>query len=150
MLGYMMPEKPSEVVRLANGWFDTGDIVSVDDMGFFYIKGRLRRFAKVAGEMVPLAMVEKLVKNAYPDLNADVAAVSIPHPTKGEQVIVVATSHKISLDVVTPFIQQQGFSELYIPKAIIYKREIPVLASGKRDYMTLQEQVKEIFCEKNA
>ncbi|MGN1091347.1 MAG: hypothetical protein ACI4RJ_02515, partial [Alphaproteobacteria bacterium] len=71
-------------------------------------------------------------------------------PTKGEQILVVSTSDKINLDVVAPFIQQQGFSEIYIPKSIIYKREIPMLASGKRDYMTLQKQVEDIIQKKNA
>jgi len=145
MLGYMTSERPTEMVRPVGGWFDTGDVVSVDDMGFFYIKGRLRRFAKIAGEMVSLPMVEKLVKDAYPDVNAQIAAVCVPHPTKGEQIIVVSTSRKVKLDGVAPFIQQQGFSEIYIPKNIVYMSEIPTLGSGKRDYMTLQKQVAETF-----
>ena len=145
MLGYMTSDRPTEIIRPAGAWFDTGDVVSVDDMGFFYIKGRLRRFAKIAGEMVSLPMVEKLVKDAYPDLDCEVAAVSVPHPTKGEQIVVASTSRKITLDALLPFVIQQGFSELYVPKAVVYKREIPVLASGKRDYITLQKQIAETF-----
>ena len=150
MLGYMTSDRPTELIRPVGGWFDTGDVVQVDNMGFFYIKGRLRRFAKIAGEMVSLPMIELLIKDAYPDISMEVAAISVPHPTKGEQIIVVTTSHKVTLSEVSPFIQQRGFSEIYIPKEIIYKREIPSLASGKRDYVTLQKQVIEIFDEKNA
>ncbi len=141
MLGYMTSEKPAELIRPTGGWFDTGDVVEMDDMGYVYIKGRLRRFAKVAGEMVSLPMIEKLVLDAYPQLGADVAAVCVPHPTKGEQIIVVSTSKQIDLGVVAPFVQHQGFSELYIPKAILYQKEIPLLGSGKRDYQRLTEDI---------
>lgn len=143
MLGAMTAQNPTVVIPPAGGWYDTGDIVSFDDMGFAYLKGRLKRFAKVAGEMVSLPIIETLVKKCYDGEEFDCSVVAIPHETKGEQLILVATKKDISMSKLASFIQQQGYSELYIPRTILYRENLPLLGSGKRDFVTLTQQVKE-------
>ena len=148
MLGFMSAANPGVVIAPAGGWYDTGDVVSLDDMGFVYLKGRLKRFAKIGGEMVSLPSLENLVKKAYPDLEFECTAVAIPHDTKGEQIILVTTSDKITAEVLTPFIKQQGYTELYLPKAIVYRKELPILGSGKRDFVTLKKEIEAEFANK--
>ena len=95
MLGYLLADNPGKLVPpesiYGKGWYDTGDIVHVDDEGFISIRGRSKRFAKVSGEMVSLTAVEQLATNAWPE--AHHAAISLPDAKKGEQVILV-TTHK--------------------------------------------------------
>jgi acyl-[acyl-carrier-protein]-phospholipid O-acyltransferase/long-chain-fatty-acid--[acyl-carrier-protein] ligase len=117
-------------------------------MGFVYLKGRLKRFAKIGGEMVSLPSLENLVKKAYPDLEFECTDVAIPHDTKGEQIILVTTSKKITSEHLTPFIKQQGYTELYLPKSIVYRDELPILGSGKRDFVTLKKEIEEEFAKK--
>lgn len=147
MLGAMSADNPGVVIPPAGGWYDTGDIVAFDDMGFAYLKGRLKRFAKIGGEMVSLPSLESLVKRAYPNKDFECTAVSVPHDTKGEQIILVVTSKDIKKDYLFPFIKQQGFTELYIPREVVYKPELPVLGSGKRDFITLKKQIAEEFAD---
>ena len=81
MLGYLRAENPGVIDPPPDGWYDTGDIVQIDAEGFVTIKGRAKRFAKVAGEMVPLGAVEELVARVWP--SAMHAVVSVPD-AKGE------------------------------------------------------------------
>ena len=145
MLGAMSASNPGVIVSPPGGWYDTGDVMAFDDMGFAYLKGRLKRFAKIGGEMVSLPSLENLIKRAYPNKDFECNAVAIPHDTKGEQIVLVSTSKDITLDTLIPFIKQQGFTELYIPRTILYWDELPILGSGKRDFMTLKKQVEEEF-----
>ena len=87
MLGYLRAESPGVLQPPDGGWYDTGDIVAIDADGFVTIKGRAKRFAKVAGEMVPLGAVEEFVGKVWPD--AAHAVVAIPDDKRGEQVVLV-------------------------------------------------------------
>ncbi len=85
MLGYLRAENPGVLEPLPDGWHDTGDIVTVDAGGFITIKGRAKRFAKIAGEMVSLSAVESIAAALWPQALS--VAVSLPDPRKGERVV---------------------------------------------------------------
>jgi acyl-[acyl-carrier-protein]-phospholipid O-acyltransferase/long-chain-fatty-acid--[acyl-carrier-protein] ligase len=134
MLGYLLAANPGKLVPpesiYGKGWYDTGDIVHVDDEGFISIRGRSKRFAKIGGEMVSLTAVEQLAINAWPD--SQHAAISQPDAKKGEQIILVTTQKLATVNdlaAVSP-----GVSNISLPKKILIVDAIPVMATGKIDY----------------
>jgi acyl-[acyl-carrier-protein]-phospholipid O-acyltransferase/long-chain-fatty-acid--[acyl-carrier-protein] ligase len=146
MLGYMFPSNPGVIETpfvegLGTAWYDTGDIVNVDSNKYVTILGRLKRFAKVAGEMVSFAAVEELA--AKIDDKASHVATCIEDDKKGEQIILFTTSNSLARDKIAHGAKEAGFSELHIPKIIIIIEAIPVLASGKIDYLKINEMAKE-------
>lgn len=141
MLGYIKSDnpgiiEPTQMNELGAGWYDTGDIVTIDSEGFVTILGRAKRFAKVAGEMVSLGLVEQLLAKCDPDNHH--AVISIEDLKKGERIIAFTTNKKLSKDDLIPILHQMQLSELNLPKEIIYIDVVPVLGSGKIDYKTLQ------------
>jgi acyl-[acyl-carrier-protein]-phospholipid O-acyltransferase/long-chain-fatty-acid--[acyl-carrier-protein] ligase len=140
MLGYISPDTPGKIVPPKDGWYDTGDVVSIDDDGFIAIRGRVKRFAKIGGETVSLAVVENIAAAVWPDNHH--AAVSIKDRAKGEQ-IVLATDAPTArrLDLVA-WAQNHGSSELAVPRRILVLEALPVLGTGKTDYVTVQKLVE--------
>lgn len=134
MHGYIFAENPGKFVPLADEWYDTGDIVSVDESGFVTIHGRAKRFAKIGGEMVSLTSVENALDKLYP--NTIQGIISQPDEKKGEQMIFVTANNKASLSEIKNYFKQQGFSELWLPKQVICVAKPPVLGTGKFDYQT--------------
>ncbi|RYD36880.1 MAG: 2-acyl-glycerophospho-ethanolamine acyltransferase, partial [Verrucomicrobiaceae bacterium] len=137
--GYLnQPAKSAEV--LSDNWFRTGDVGRVDDDGFLYIEGRISRFSKIAGEMVPHETVEAAINKVLGlDSEAErrIAVVGVPDEQKGEAILLLST-------IAGPALEQEcidlryklldeGLSSLWCPKAIVPVAEIPVLASGKLD-----------------
>ncbi|MFT3784520.1 MAG: MFS transporter [Nibricoccus sp.] len=139
MLGYYLPERPGHLVE-TDEWYDTGDIVSIDDQGFVTILGRAKRFAKIAGEMVSLAAVEEAVSTVT---NGIVAVVSRPHPTKGEELIACTGDTALTMDAIREAVRAKGLSELNIPKQIKVLTQFPLLGTGKPDLVALQQSVTE-------
>jgi acyl-[acyl-carrier-protein]-phospholipid O-acyltransferase/long-chain-fatty-acid--[acyl-carrier-protein] ligase len=142
MQGYIKPENPGiieapSVEKLGAAWYDTGDIVSIDDDGYITILGREKRFAKIAGEMVSLAAVEDLVTTTNQD--SVHAAVCIEDDKKGEQIVLFTNIKDLTRDKIAKTCKECQFSELYIPKVIVTIKELPVLATGKLDYRKLAE-----------
>jgi len=135
MLGYYLPENPGVLVPTPDGWYDTGDIVDISPAGFVKILGRAKRFAKVAGEMVSLAAVEDLAASAWPGFMH--AALSVPHPKKGEEVVLITEKAAPKREELLAEAAKQGLPELFVPRALIASK-IPVLGSGKPDYVSLQ------------
>lgn len=130
MSGYMRSDAPGIIDPPADGWHDTGDIVTIAD-GFVSIRGRAKRFAKIGGEMISLAAVESFAADLWPD--AQHVVVSLPDPRKGEQLVLVtdfASADKASL---LKHARSQGFPELWAPKAVMVVKAIPVMGSGKVD-----------------
>ncbi|TPJ58686.1 AMP-binding protein [Mesorhizobium sp. B2-6-1] len=133
MMGYMTADRPGELQRL-EGWHDTGDIVSVDREGFITIRGRAKRFAKIAGEMVSLGAVEMLVESLWPEERH--AAVAVPDKRRGERIVLVTTADDASAEELRQFGKKAGAAELMVPNDIVKVEEIPALGSGKTDYVS--------------
>ncbi|RAZ82449.1 2-acyl-glycerophospho-ethanolamine acyltransferase [Mesorhizobium hawassense] len=136
MMGYMTADRPGELQPL-EGWHDTGDIVSIDREGFITIRGRAKRFAKIAGEMVSLGAVEMLVQSLWPEERH--AAVAVPDKRRGERIVLVTTADDASAEELRQFGKKAGAAELMVPNDIIKVDEIPVLGSGKTDYISARK-----------
>jgi acyl-[acyl-carrier-protein]-phospholipid O-acyltransferase/long-chain-fatty-acid--[acyl-carrier-protein] ligase len=134
MKGYLLPKNPGVLIPPASvfgeGWYDTGDIVEVDEEGFIHIKGRSKRFAKIGGEMVSLTVVEQLALKAWPD--ALHVAVSLSHPKKGEEIILLTTQKQADLKHLTDV--SKGIAAINLPRKIFTVNAIPLLGAGKPDY----------------
>jgi acyl-[acyl-carrier-protein]-phospholipid O-acyltransferase/long-chain-fatty-acid--[acyl-carrier-protein] ligase len=136
MMGYMNADRPGELQPL-EGWHDTGDIVSIDREGVITIRGRAKRFAKIAGEMVSLGAVEMLVQSLWPEERH--AAVAVPDKRRGERIVLVTTAEDASAEELRQFGKKAGAAELMVPNDIIKVEEIPVLGSGKTDYVSARK-----------
>ena len=137
MLGYIRADAPGRIVPPEDGWYDTGDVASIDDDGFIAIRGRVKRFAKVGGETVSLAVVENIAAALWPDNHH--AVVAVPDPSKGEQIVLVTdVAGARRLDLVA-WAQNHGASELAVPRRVISVAELPVLGTGKTDYVSVQK-----------
>lgn len=141
MHGYLNPEANAKFLALG-GWYDTGDIVRVDQAGFIYILGRLKRFAKVSGEMVSLGAVEEAIANAFPQYGPKFAfAVIVRHDTlKGEKLVAVTTESKLTMDEVREAIRSRGLSNLAVPREIKVVHSMPLLGTGKVNYRALEQE----------
>lgn len=152
MLGYIMPNNPGVLVPLDDGWYHTGDVVEIDEIGFVYIKDRIKRFAKIGGEMVSLNAVQEMACKAYEWMGAEFqyGVIAIPHESKGEQIVLVTNNKQITSEVLHDHIKNNGMSELYLPRVILFKDSIPVLATGKTDNISLKKQVLEELSKRTA
>jgi len=133
MLGYLRAENPGVLEPLVDGWHDTGDIVTIDAQGFIAIKGRAKRFAKIAGEMVSLSAVEAMAAALWP--SAISVAVAIPDQRKGERIILLTTQKDAERSGLQRQAKATGASELTVPGAIQIVDSVPLLGSGKTDYV---------------
>lgn len=136
MAGYLSTDAPGDIVPPVGGWHDTGDIVSMDD-GFVTIKGRAKRFAKLGGEMVSLAAVESMIAGLWPGFNHVV--IGLPDARKGEQLVLITEKPDAEKRVLQEKAKEQGFPELWVPRAILVTGSIPVLGNGKIDYGATRE-----------
>jgi acyl-[acyl-carrier-protein]-phospholipid O-acyltransferase/long-chain-fatty-acid--[acyl-carrier-protein] ligase len=141
MLGYMRAENPGVLEPPAGGWHDTGDIVAIDAQGFITIKGRAKRFAKIAGEMVSLSAVEELASALWPTLLTIV--VSLPDARKGERLVLMSTDPSTTREAFSRFARTKGANELMVPSDYMLVPSIPLLGSGKPDYVAALALAKE-------
>ncbi|WP_411816943.1 AMP-binding protein [Hyphococcus sp. DH-69] len=141
MNGYLSQDNPGVVVPPEDGWHDTGDIVSFDEAGYMSIRGRLKRFAKIGGEMVSLAVVENCASAVWPD-NLHAAAI-LPDPKKGEQIILVTDRQDAPRGLLLAWAQSHGVPEIAVPKKIVIVDEIPVLGTGKIDFLSVRTLAEE-------
>ena len=143
MLGYYMPDNPGVLVPPADGWYHTGDVVDLDEIGFFTIKDRIKRFAKIGGEMVSLNAVQDMVIDATKNMEGDFnyGVVAVPHESKGEQIVLVTNNQDVTSGLLHEFVKANGMSELYLPRVILYHDKLPVFATGKSDNVTLKKEV---------
>lgn len=144
MQGYLFHDKPGKIhppsTDRGAGWYNTGDIAEVDGEGYFTIKGRVKRFAKVAGEMVSLSAVEELASLTWPEKAH--AAVAVADERKGEKIILVTELKEAKRKPLQEIAKENHFNELSIPRQVIAVDKIPVLGSGKTDYMSLAKLVE--------
>lgn len=139
MAGYLNAQGAVDAPE--GGWHDTGDMVEIDGEGFVSILGRAKRFAKIGGEMVSLSAVEGFAAAVWPDNNH--AAVSLPDPRKGERLVLFSDKEDAKSGDLLAWAQSNGAPEIAVPKKIIALDEIPVLATGKTDYVALQRMAEE-------
>lgn len=144
MLGYYRYERPGHIEaprsELGEGWYDTGDVVEIDAEGFISIQGRVKRFAKVAGEMISLEAVERLAQAASPERQH--GALARPDPQKGETVLLCTEDPELTPERLLQTARAQGFPELAVPRRIVYMKALPLLGSGKANYPKLKEMVE--------
>ncbi len=143
MKGYLMPDKPGIVQPPLDGWHDTGDIVDVDDEGYVTIKGRVKRFAKIAGEMISLTAVETYINKSSPEGHHVV--VSIPDERKGEQLVLITNDDSLSRQTVRQAATVAQVSDLMVPKTVILIADIPVFGTGKTNYPEIQKIAEGYF-----
>ncbi len=141
MKGYIKSDNPGQVIELSDGWHDTGDIVSVSEEGYYVIRGRMKRFAKIGGEMVSLAVVENCAGALWPDHMH--AAAIVPDPRRGEQIVLVSEHPDPKRHELMAWAQTHGVAEIAVPKKIISVKEVPVLGTGKLDYVSVTKLAKE-------
>jgi acyl-[acyl-carrier-protein]-phospholipid O-acyltransferase/long-chain-fatty-acid--[acyl-carrier-protein] ligase len=138
MKGYVNPDAHA-MFNALGGWYDTGDIASVDADRFVTILGRLKRFAKVSGEMVSLTAIEDALAGAFPHygLRCQVAVLSRPDEEKGEVLIAATNEPRLQLDEIRAAIKARGLTNLCVPRELKYVREIPKLGTGKLNHREL-------------
>lgn len=137
MAGYMLAGQPGELQPPEGGWHDTGDIVTFDDAGFVTIRGRAKRFAKIGGEMVSLPAVEGYASAVWP--GAEHAVVTRPDAKKGEQLVLFTTAKDADPKALQQWGRGNGVTELMIPREIRALEALPVLGTGKVDYLVLTQ-----------
>jgi acyl-[acyl-carrier-protein]-phospholipid O-acyltransferase/long-chain-fatty-acid--[acyl-carrier-protein] ligase len=141
MKGYVTPDAPGVLVPPVDGWHDTGDVVAIDSEGYISIRGRLKRFAKIGGEMVSLAVVENCASAVWPD-NAHGAAI-LSDAKKGEQIVLVTDKQDADRALLLAWAQSHGVPEIAVPKKIVSVNEVPVLGTGKMDYVAITRLAEE-------
>lgn len=138
MAGYLKADAPGVLQPPEGGWHDSGDIVTIDATGFVTIRGRAKRFAKIGGEMVSLPAVEGYAAKVWPD--AEHAVVTRPDPRKGEQLVLFTTARDATAPTLQAWARANGVAELAVPRDIRVVDALPVLGTGKLDYVTLAER----------
>jgi len=140
MAGILHHGGPGAIEPPPGGWHDTGDIVDIDADGYLFIKGRAKRFAKIGGEMISLAALDALAADLWPEHQHVV--VSLPDPRKGEQLVLVTDKLGAERDALRAHAKAQGFSELWAPRAVLVVETVPLLGSGKIDFVAAGEMAQ--------
>jgi acyl-[acyl-carrier-protein]-phospholipid O-acyltransferase/long-chain-fatty-acid--[acyl-carrier-protein] ligase len=135
MAGYMTTDIPGALKPPAEGWHDTGDIVTIDDGGFVTIRGRAKRFAKIGGEMISLPAVEGYAAALWP--GSEHAVVSRPDAKKGEQLVLFTTRVDATVRALQEWGKANGVAEIAMPREVRVIEALPVLGTGKLDYVTM-------------
>lgn len=138
MAGYL--NESGELEPPVDGWHDTGNVVTMTDDGWITILGRVKRFAKIGGEMVSLTAAEDLAAQTWPDSRH--AVVAMPDPKKGERLVLVTDKLDARPAELVARAQAIGAPELAVPRRIVRVTEVPVLGTGKTDYVAIQRMAE--------
>jgi len=141
MRGYLTAERPGALLAPPDGWHDTGDIVCMDADGYVRILGRVKRFAKVGGEMISLATVEAHAARLWPE-NVH-AALTLPDARKGERIVLVTDCPHATREALVAHARAHGIAEIEVPKAVLVVEAIPTLGSGKTDRPAIRRLAEE-------
>lgn len=136
MLGYLRAEQPGVLQPPAGGWYDTGDIVRMEGVGQVFIQGRAKRFAKIAGEMVSMAVAETLAAALWPD--AAHAVVALPDAGRGERLLLLTTQADAGTSALGAEARRRGVPAIAVPGSLTVIEKMPLLATGKVDYPAVQ------------
>jgi acyl-[acyl-carrier-protein]-phospholipid O-acyltransferase/long-chain-fatty-acid--[acyl-carrier-protein] ligase len=136
MLGYYLYDRPGVIEATNDGWHSTGDIVHIDEDGFLFIKGRVKRFAKIAGEMVSLETAESIANHASPAHQH--AASTQNDAARGENIVLFTTDTKLTREALGLSAKTLGYPELAIAKKLVVIETLPLLGTGKTDYISLK------------
>jgi acyl-[acyl-carrier-protein]-phospholipid O-acyltransferase / long-chain-fatty-acid--[acyl-carrier-protein] ligase len=139
MRGYLRAERPGIIEAPPAGWYDTGDIVSLDAAGFVTILGRARRFAKIAGEMVSLAAVEEAATQLWPEQHH--AVVVQQDARRGEALVLVTDRAGADRATLLAAAKSRGLGDIAVPKEIVVVERLPLLGTGKVDYPAVEKLV---------
>lgn len=144
MKGYLNPDANAKFQEL-DGWYDTGDIVKIDEEGFVHIQGRMKRFAKVSGEMVSLTAVEDALAGSFPQygLRHQIAVIAKADADRGEKLIAVSNDEKLTVQEMREVLKAKGHTNLWVPREVLFVREIPKLGTGKINHRELQKLLPE-------
>ena len=138
MMGYLRAENSDKQIEVVpDGWYDTGDIVKIED-GYLQLMGRAKRFAKIAGEMVSLSAVEESLEQIWED--SLVAVIAQSDDKKGEKLIALTNYEKADRKDIVKHMKANKLSELMIPKEVVVIDDLPLLGSGKIDYVSLNQK----------
>ncbi len=140
MKGYLNPA-PNAKFPALDGWYGTGDIVTIDAENFIRIQGRLKRFAKISGEMVSLGAVEDALAGAFPQygLRCAVAIVARPDEDKGERLLAATNEPRLTLEAVRTVLRDKGIPNIAMPRELKVVSQIPKLGTGKTDHRSLEK-----------
>jgi len=141
MSGYYLFDAPGQLQppssEVGTGWYETGDVVAIDDDGFLSIVGRVKRFAKIAGEMVSLEVVEQMALQASP--GAKHGATTQPDSARGEAIVLFTTDAALTREALVEAAKKSGIAEIAVPGKIQHLDALPLLGNGKTDYMQLKQ-----------
>jgi len=146
MSGYYRFDAPGQLQPPASdagkGWYETGDVVSMDDDGFISIIGRVKRFAKIAGEMVSLEVVEKIASQA--STAGMHGATTQADGGRGEAIVIFTTDKTLNRESLSTAAKLLGMPEIAVPRKIHVVDALPLLGTGKTDYVTLKKMAEVI------
>ena len=143
MKGYFLHDQPGVIQppkSIREGWYCTGDIVSIDEDDFVHIRGRVKRFAKIAGEMISLEVVERIATTAAPGFAH--AASTRADAAKGEALVLFTTAVGLTREQLLAAAKSFGAAELAVPRVVETVSAIPLLGSGKTDYVKLKQMAE--------
>ncbi len=141
MKGYLKNEAANRKYLVEDeGWYDTGDMVEFTEKGFLKIVGRLKRFAKISGEMISLTAVEESLHGLFGE-RKDIVVLAIADEHKGERLIIATNSPQGEMKAVRETLKGKGFSDLAVPRDIRFIKDLPKLGTGKIDYMRLKDML---------
>lgn len=136
MNGYLGDVEQTSL-RIKNGWYDTGDMGVIDDDGYIWHKGRLRRFVKIGGEMVSLVKVESVLEKLLPQ-DAICCVVDVPNPSKGAEIVAALTTKEINKKQITKLMKKE-LPKIAIPKEFHLIEDIPMMGSGKVNFREVEK-----------
>jgi acyl-[acyl-carrier-protein]-phospholipid O-acyltransferase/long-chain-fatty-acid--[acyl-carrier-protein] ligase len=144
MKGYLLHERPGILQppsSIGDGWYCTGDIVALDADDFVHIRGRAKRFAKIAGEMISLEVAERIATTAAPGFAH--AVTTRRDAAKGEALVLFTTAPALGREQLSATARSVGAPELAVPRIVQCVGAIPLLGTGKTDYVRLKEMAED-------